>query len=66
MVDPTSDLGEDVDEESAPRCATCGDPALGPGRQTVTWVDGDEAVHREFCSPACQTEWQDERPSTRD
>ena len=66
MVDPTSDLGEDVDEESAPRCTTCGDPALGPDRRTVTWVEGDKAVHREFCSSACQAEWQDERPSTRD
>ena len=65
MVDPTSDLEEDVDEESAPRCVTCGEPVLGPGRRTVTWVDGDDAVHREFCSPACRAEWRDERPSTQ-
>ncbi|KDS91358.1 hypothetical protein FK85_03155 [Halorubrum saccharovorum] len=64
MVDPTSDLEEDVDEESAPRCATCGEPALGTGRRTVTWVDGDDAVYRQFCSQACRDEWTDERPST--
>ncbi|PAU84212.1 hypothetical protein CK500_07200 [Halorubrum salipaludis] len=63
MVDPTSGLEEDVDEESAPRCATCGEPALGTGRRTVTWVDGDDAVHRQFCSQACRDEWTDERPS---
>ena len=63
MVDPTSDIGEDVDEESAPRCAACGDPALGTDRQVVTWVDGDQAVHRHFCSAACREEWRDERPS---
>ncbi|WP_123621463.1 hypothetical protein [Halorubrum sp. CSM-61] len=66
MVDPTSDLEEDVDEESAPRCATCGGPALGTDRRTVTWVDGDGAVHRQFCSQACRDEWTDERPSAGD
>jgi len=62
MVDATSDLEEDVDEESAPRCATCGGPALGVGRQTVTWVDGADVVHRSFCSQACRDDWDDERP----
>ena len=64
MVDPTSDLEEDVDEESAPRCATCGEPALGTERKTVTWVDGDDAVHRHFCSQACRSDWTDERPES--
>jgi len=63
MVDPTSDLEEDVDEESAPRCVTCGGPALGTGRRTVTWTDDGEAVHRQFCSQDCRDEWTDERPS---
>ncbi len=62
MVDPTSDLEEDVDEESAPRCATCGGPALGVSRRTVTWVDGDDVEHRHFCSQACRDDWEDERP----
>ena len=62
MVDATSDLEEDVDEESAPRCATCEEPALGVGRRTVTWVDGADVAHRSFCSRACRDDWDDERP----
>ena len=64
MVDPTSDLGEDVDEESAPRCATCGEPVLGHGRRTVTWVDGDRVEHRHFCDDGCRDGWEDERSTT--
>ncbi len=63
MVDPTSDLEEDVDEESAPRCGTCGKPAFGAGRRTVTWVDGGTVQHRHFCTQACRDEWSDERLS---
>ncbi|QAU12354.1 hypothetical protein EKH57_06290 [Halorubrum sp. BOL3-1] len=63
MVDPTSELEEDVDEESAPRCVTCDGPALGVGRRTVTWVDGGDAVHRHFCSESCRAAWDDERSS---
>ncbi|EMA68710.1 hypothetical protein C461_03747 [Halorubrum aidingense JCM 13560] len=66
MVDPTSDLEEDVDEESAPRCAVCGGPALGVGRRTVTWVDGDAVRHRHFCTQDCRDDWTDERPSAGD
>ena len=62
MVDATSDLEEDVDEESTPRCATCGEPALGAGRRTVTWVEGADVTHRRFCSQACRDDWDDERP----
>ncbi|WP_459821501.1 DUF7576 family protein [Halorubrum luteum] len=63
MVDPTSDLGEDVDEQSAPRCAACGEPVLGHERRTVTWVDGDHVEHRHFCDDECRNEWDDERPT---
>ncbi|MYL15204.1 hypothetical protein GLW36_00875 [Halorubrum terrestre] len=63
MVDPTSELEEDVDEESAPSCATCGEPALGTGHRTVTWVDGDDVVYRHFCSEPCRADWDDERPA---
>lgn len=61
MVDPTSDLGENVDEESAPRCATCGEPVLGVGRRAVTWVDDDRVEYRHFCDEKCRAEWDDER-----
>jgi hypothetical protein len=57
MVDPTSDLGEE-DEASAPRCASCGEPALGAGRRTVTWVDEGTVERRHFCSEACREGWE--------
>ncbi|SFH33107.1 hypothetical protein SAMN04488066_101255 [Halorubrum aquaticum] len=56
MVDPTSDLGEE-DEASAPRCASCGEPALGVERRTVTWVAGGSVERRHFCGEACREEW---------
>ena len=67
MVDPTSDLGEDVDEESAPRCASCEEPVLGPNHRVVTWVETGAAETRHFCDGDCLAEWDDERPeSTRE
>ncbi|WP_418284656.1 DUF7576 family protein [Halorubrum sp. DTA46] len=66
MVDPTSDLEEDVDEESAPRCDACGKPAFGAGRRIVTWIDGDEMHKRHFCTQACRDEWTGERPRAGD
>ncbi len=63
MVDPTSDLEEDVDEESAPRCAACGQPVLGAGQRTVTWVVGTDVEQRHFCDDGCRADWDDERPN---
>ncbi len=65
MVDPTSDLEEDVNEESAPRCGACGAPVLGFGRRTVTWVADDGIEHRHFCNDECRRDWNDERPAAR-
>ena len=62
MVDPTSDLEEDVDEDSAPRCDACGGAAFGVGRRTLTWIDDGELRRRHFCGQACRDEWTDERP----
>ncbi|PSQ08601.1 hypothetical protein BRC93_14925 [Halobacteriales archaeon QS_5_70_15] len=62
MVDPTSDLGEDVTEEDAPQCATCGEPILHEvDHRVVTWIeDGSvESVH--FCGDDCRSEWTDAR-----
>ena len=62
MVDPTSDLGTDVTEENAPRCASCGDPIVNePTHRVVTWVDDGEVQTRHFCDEACLSEWDDER-----
>jgi len=60
MVDPTSDLGEDVDEETAPRCDECGTPIVqDPDHRVVTWI-GDEGVEqRNFCSDDCRSAWLD-------
>ena len=55
MVDPTSDLGEDVDEETAPRCANCDSPIVHETtHQVVTWVEDGSAQHLHFCSAECR------------
>ncbi|RLM59479.1 hypothetical protein DVK02_01675 [Halobellus sp. Atlit-31R] len=56
MVDPTSDLGEDVDESDAPTCATCGETIVrSPTHRVVTWVDDGQVRERHFCSDECKT-----------
>lgn len=58
MVDPTSDLGEDVDEESAPRCAACGSPVVdAPAHRVVTSVENGQVMHRHFCDDDCRERW---------
>lgn len=58
MVDPTSDLGEDVSEEDAPRCATCGAPIVGSvSHRVVTWIDDDEVQSAHFCDESCRRDW---------
>lgn len=60
MVDPTSDLGEDVDEADAPTCATCGDPILQSNtHRVVTWIADDQVHHRHFCSDDCREAYDD-------
>ena len=60
MVDPTSDLDEDVDESNAPRCAICDDPIdRDPAHSVVTWVEEGQVRHRHFCSQDCRAEWDD-------
>lgn len=55
MVDPTSSLGEDVDESNAPTCATCGEPIVqSPTHRVVSWIEDGEARHRHFCSEECR------------
>lgn len=58
MVDPTSDLGEDITEEDAPRCHTCGEPILdNPRHRVITWVEDDEVQSAHFCDDACRMDW---------
>ncbi|ELZ85982.1 hypothetical protein C453_09203 [Haloferax elongans ATCC BAA-1513] len=62
MVDPTSDLEEDVDPADAPTCATCDEPIVNsPSHRVVTWVDDGETRQRHFCGDACRDDWDDER-----
>lgn len=59
MVDPTSDLCEDVTEEDAPRCTVCSEPIVNePTHRVVTWVEDGAAVTAHFCSPDCRAEWE--------
>jgi hypothetical protein len=59
MVDPTSDLGEDVSEEDAPNCAVCGDPIREvPSHRVVTRIEDDAVVTEHFCGPDCRTAWE--------
>lgn len=58
MVDPTSDLGEDVTEEDAPRCRTCGEPIVGStGHRVVTWIEDGTIRSAHFCDDDCRSEW---------
>lgn len=62
MVDPTSDLGTDVTEENAPRCASCDDPIVNePTHRVVTWINDGTVETRHFCDEACLDDWDDER-----
>jgi len=60
MADPTSDLGEDVTEEDAPRCERCDDPIVqDPDHRVVTEIEGGRAVHHHFCCEDCLRAWRE-------
>lgn len=59
MVDPTSNLNEDVDEENAPRCAACGDPVLGTDHRVITWIEDGEVRTAHFCDSTCRSAWSE-------
>lgn len=59
MVDPTSDLGEDVTEETAPECETCGEKIVqSPTHRVLSAVEDGQAVHHHFCGDACKQEFR--------
>ncbi|WP_254837575.1 DUF7576 family protein [Natronomonas marina] len=59
MVDPTSDLGEDVTEEDAPRCDACGEPIVNEAtHRVITWIEDDSVQSAHFCDEACRAEWE--------
>ncbi len=57
MVDPTSDLGEDVTEEEAPRCEVCEEPILTDTHRVVTWIEDGSVRAAHFCDDSCRREW---------
>jgi hypothetical protein len=58
MVDPTSDLGEDVSEDDAPRCEVCDDPIVNETtHRVITWVEDGGVRTAHFCSEECRGEW---------
>lgn len=59
MVDPTSELGEDVTEENAPRCERCEEPIMqSPTHRVVTWVEDGAVETAHFCGDACLDAWK--------
>jgi hypothetical protein len=58
MVDPTSELNEDVSPDEAPDCATCGEPIVdSPDHRVITWVDDGEVQSVHFCDEDCRLAW---------
>ncbi|MEF8783374.1 MAG: hypothetical protein V5A39_06795 [Haloarculaceae archaeon] len=61
MVDPTSDLEEDVSEEDAPTCAACGAAIVdSPRHRVLTWVEDGQVQSRHFCDDGCRMDWDGE------
>ena len=57
MVDPASDLGEDVAEDDAPDCAVCGTPIVDEATHRVTtWIEDEVVRTAHFCEEACRRE----------
>jgi len=58
MVDPTSDIGEDVTEADAPRCETCGDAIVqAPNHRVITWIEDGTVRTVHFCDGDCRMAW---------
>lgn len=58
MVDPTSDLGEDVTEDDAPRCEVCDEPIVSKStHRVITWVEDGEVQTAHFCDEQCRLDW---------
>lgn len=55
MVDPTSDLCEDVDPDEAPTCEICGEPIVeDPAHVVVSRVVDGSVETRHFCDADCR------------
>jgi hypothetical protein len=60
-VDPTSEIGEDVEEADAPLCAVTGDPIVEEETHRVlSWIDDGTVQRLHFSSPRHREEWIEE------
>ena len=58
MVDPTSDIGEGVDEADAPACATCGASIVeSASHRVITWIEDGDVQSAHFCDDRCRMDW---------
>lgn len=54
MVDPTSDLEEDVSPDDAPRCDVCEEPIVQNSDHVVeTWIEDGVVQRRHYCGETC-------------
>ena len=61
MVDPTSDLNENVSEEDAPSCATCERKIVdSPNHRVITWIEDGAVQSAHFCDDDCRIDWTDQ------
>jgi len=58
MVDPTSDLNEDVSKGEAPTCNTCGASIVdSPQHRVITWIEDEQVQTAHFCDDQCRIDW---------
>lgn len=58
MVDPTSDLNEDISPEDAPSCETCSELIRNePTHRVITWIEDGAVQTAHFCDESCRMNW---------
>jgi len=58
MVDPTSDLNENISPEDAPVCETCHEVLTNsPNHRVITWIEDDAVQTAHFCDEDCRMDW---------
>lgn len=61
MVDPTSNLNEDISPEDAPSCRTCDEVLVDSAdHRVVTWIEDGAVESAHFCDDGCRSEWDGE------
>jgi hypothetical protein len=60
-VDPTSDIGEDVDEADAPTCAVTGEAIVEEeSHRVLSWVADGQVEQIHFSAPEHRDAWIEE------